>query len=55
MEYDLYQHTILIRVRQNNVRSTMNLKSNFARAGETTYRNINQFIHCSITGGDLKS
>ena len=54
MEYDLYQHTILIRLRQNNVRSTLNLESSFARAGETTYRDINQLINCSITGGDLK-
>ena len=46
MEYDLYQHTILICVRQNNIRSTLNLETNFAlnlktnfdRLGETTYR-----------------
>ena len=38
MEYGLYRYAISICARQNNLRSTLNLESNFARAGETTYR-----------------
>ena len=36
-EYDLYQYTILICVRQNNERSTFNFEFNVAPADEATY------------------